>query len=362
MALLLAGASGPVSTCLADANVRDPSVKYLQILSHPEMAWGARRSKKKQDKDPELPASDDRIRKELENLLKTYAPLVWLHSQEPYPPSDPLEFIEHSSLHYRGPSGRDQILSPAGRIEAEALAQLSKSGAVTRPYQSGFALNGSGYFLKLEDVRPATRAVAALEHVPMFWRLGEGEFAKTLMQEGARLGKKRIVIEYWYHTPYNLATRVGIGNHQGDWEGVAMLIELEDSRGTLEHRLLASFYAEHETGTWRCAGELSRASDGSHIEAFSAIGTHATYPEPGSHRSAVFTDKTERGTPWQSWENLRPLALEPYYGYSGAWGEPRFFSFMTGPLVPGPGYKSLPRETSASESLKTLTLLLSRCH
>jgi hypothetical protein len=245
---------------------------------------------------------------------------------------------------------------------------------VTRPYQTGFAWNGSGYFLRLEEIRSAERGLATLDHVPMFWRLGEGEFAKTLMREGSQMGRKRVVIEYWYQTPYNFATRIGIGNHQGDWEGVAMLIELDashikpgiDSGGKLNHRLIASFFAEHETGVWRCPSELKhepdRSSADSHIEAFSALGTHATYPEPGAHRSAVLMDQTERGTPWQSWTNLRPLALEPYYGYSGAWGEPRYFSFMTGPLVPGPGYKPLPREKTSSESLKTLDLLLSRCH
>jgi hypothetical protein len=203
----------------------------------------------------------------------------------------------------------------------------------------------------------------------MFWRIGQGAFAQTLMnveanggtREGADSSKKRIVVEYWYHAPYNYATRIGIGNHQGDWEGVSMLIELEAKNGALSHRLLASFFAKHESGTWKCASEVSRSSENAHIEAFSAKGTHATYPAPGRHRNNVLTDETERGTAWDGWQNLKPLALEPYYGFSGAWGEPRFFSFMTGPLVPGPGYKPLPRESTAKDALRTLATLIARC-
>jgi hypothetical protein len=369
LALVMAG----LSSSFASTALASPLEAYLQMLSHPEKGWSARRSKK-QETDPELSPDDSQVRKELSEMLSAYAPKIWLHSQEPYPPSDPIEFIEHSSLHYRSSSGREKLISPEGKVEPRLLAGLSKSTSVSRPYQTGFALNGSGYFLRLEDPKQGARAVASASSasaldVPMFWRLSEGAFSKMLTHENERTGRQRVVIEYWYHTPYNYATRVGIGNHQGDWEGVAMLIELEfakEEQGNrpkhrLKHHLIASFFAEHETGTWRCSKELTRSNGDAHIEAYSAIGTHATYPEPGAHRSLVFTDHAEKGVAWESWTHLRPLVLEPYYGYPGAWGEPRFFSFMTGPLVPGPGFKSLPRDATEKESLKTLTLLLSRC-
>ncbi len=288
-------------------------------------------------------------------MLAEYAPRVWMHRSDPYAPTDPLDFIAQSSLHLRGPSGHETLIAPVGKVLPEELAKTGSANPRARPYQTGFAFNGAGYFLRNEDQKQGARAPASAlalkdEMPPMFWRLGQGAFAQALAhartQEDGSRARTRIVIEYWYHVPYNLATRIGIGNHQGDWEGVSMLVELEEKHAHLEHRLIAGFFSEHEKGTWRCADQVSRSSEDSRIEAFSAMGTHATYPEPGSHRNGILTDQTERGIRWDSWENLRPLALEPYYGYSGAWGEPRFFSFMTGPLVPGPGYKSLPRDAS----------------
>lgn len=341
-----------------------PVDSYVRMLLHPELGWKPRKTKDSES-EPELSPSDDQIRKELKKMLATYAPRVWWHRKDPYPPTDPLEFIERSSLNFRGPSGKERVIAPVGHVRPEDLALVGGANPHSRPYQEGLALNGSGYFLRNEDPQNGARKLASFKSSPMFWRLGQGAFAQTLMHETAREGvdasKKRIVIEYWYHVPYNLATRIGIGNHQGDWEGIAMLIELEVKNGELSHRLLASFFSEHESGTWKCPSEVLRSPDDSHIEAFSASGTHATYPAPGPHRNNVLIDETERGIRWDSWENLKPLALEPYYGFSGAWGEPRFFSFMTGPLVPGPGYKPLPRESNEKDAFRTLATLMVRC-
>lgn len=346
------------TTAFAAGESRLSSV--LRMLTHPELGWKPRRSKEA-EKDPDLSSADASVRKALQEMIAAYAPKIWWHSKEDYPASDPLEFIERSSLNYRGPSGQERQIVAAGAIHPEELSKVGSGNPNARPYQTGFAINGSGYFLRNEDPRHGARKPAASQRAPMFWRMGQGAFARTLMKESEALQRKRVVIEYWYHSPYNLATRIGIGNHQGDWEGVAMLIELQEVSGKLEHRLLASFFAEHEKGTWRCPSELLKASDGVHFEAFSAMGTHATYPSPGGHSSAILTDETDRGTEWNSWEELRPLELEPYYGFSGAWGEPRYFSFMTGPLVPGPGYKPLPREATEQDATRTLAMLLSRC-
>jgi hypothetical protein len=304
-----------------------------------------------------------------EQIVSFYAPKIWWHSKERYPATDPMSFIQHSSLRVRGLSGREKVLAPFGQVRAQQLAKIENSDFSARPYQTGFVWNGSGYFLRLEDSRQGSRQLSSSESAPILWRLGEGSFAdllsRTVTHSGESLNdsesKRRIILEYWYQMPYNLATRIGIGNHQGDWEGVAILIELSIKDSRLEHRLLAAYFAEHETGTWKCANELLKAEDGIHIEAFSAKGTHATYPAPGSYRNGPLTDEAERGVPWETWHSMRALALEPYYGFSGAWGEPRFFSFMTGPMVPGPGTKALPRDTRQADELKLLALLSAKC-
>jgi hypothetical protein len=275
---------------------------------------------------------------------------------------DPLEFIRESALYVRSTFGFERLIAKKGDVTPQMLQSLANERKIQRPYQSGLFLNGAGYFLRHDDRLENSSQKREASAAPILWRLGEGPFAQSFMsRDESSLRKKRIVIEYWYHVGYNWATRVGIGNHQGDWEGMSELIELDLKIGHLEHRLLAAFLAEHETGTWVCAESLSYVERESHPEAFSATGTHATYATSGDHRSAILVDETERGWSWDTWHHLRPLALEPYYGYPGAWGEPRYFSFMTGPLVPGPGSKWLPRD-SKSQAYRTQLLLKSKCH
>src|SRR5690606_19242351 len=108
----------------------------------------------------------------------------------------------------------------------------------------------------------------------------------------------------------------------------------------LSHYAVAVFYAAQEGGGWKCPDEISWADDQdvlnpAHPVAFSAKGTHATYPSAGEHRSKFITDVTGHGSYWDGWRSLRPLVLEPYYGYSGAWGDVKLLSFISGPLVPG---------------------------
>lgn len=336
LALFLALAFAPGRARTATQNVRgvasprDASstlASYLAILKDPALARAS---------------SSKRTRKQLElqALLEAYAPRLWWHSLERFPPTDPVEFVRRSSLHYRNRWGRERTLASRGELLPEMLGMKSRfplqSNPRLRPYQNGFLFNGSGYYLKEEGDPNADSWDGVRDgKVPILWRLG-----------GVFDGSK-VLIEYWYHVSYNQATRLGIGNHQGDWEGFSMLIQLGTRSHRLRHRLIAAYFSEHETGVWRCARELTYV--GSHLEAFSALGTHATYPSEGIARSSLLNDWNERGRSWDTWKNIRPLELEPYYGYSGAWGEARFLSFMTGPLVPGPGYKHLPRSGFTAE-------------
>src|SRR6185295_4253980 len=104
-----------------------------------------------------------------------------------------------------------------------------------------------------------------------------------------------------------------------------LLVALDtDAEGRFTHRPLAAYYSMHDGGSWRCAQQIEwtpETEGRSHPVGFSALGTHATYPEPGNYRSLIITDHASQGRAWNSWTNLRPLVLEPYYGYSGAWGE-----------------------------------------
>jgi hypothetical protein len=346
----------------AEAELQPSLSQYLEMLAHPESAWSGRTPSALRLSAPHLSAPQVRVRQELESMITDYAPRIWWHSKDPYPPMDPLDFIAKSSLRYRTTLGRERVLYPAGSVSPEKLSQVGGGQMSARPYQTGFAFNGSGYYLKYEESSHGARHLAQAKfgrNVPILWRMSQGAFARALSQ--GTENRKQVLIEYWYHVPYNLATGVGIGNHQGDWEGMAMLVELGIQDGKLSHHLLATYFAEHESGTWLCENEVQRTPDLMHPVAYSAMGTHATYATDGKHHTPVITDVTEKGMSWDSWKMVRPLALEPYYGFTGAWGEPRYFSFMTGPLVPGPGFKSQPRDRPERDVFRTLATLHSHC-
>ncbi len=379
-----------------------PIARYVELLASPELAWSGRKDPAKGSEfapDPVLPHSAARRRAEIEEMLKAYAPRIWLHPKEPYQPMDPMEFIQGSSLYYRHGWSKKELIARKGEVKANELGLMNSSEyrrtprflffwekghsvlpssmfPIMRPYHSGYLLNGEGYVLKYEEnlLRRLVRRLGgakkpheSIAKVPIFWRLGKlPSFAQTTQSRFP--DRELVVIEYWYHLPYSFANRFGIGNHQGDWEGMAMLVELRlDPEQRLKHRLVAGYFASHEGGTWECGSSLSWSESDSdepmralastqelparslHPTVYTARGTHATYTAPGSYETRFITDRTGRGESWDTWNLVRPLELEPYYGYTGAWGDVNLFSFMSGPLVPGPGYKTLPKHDQSAD-------------
>lgn len=275
-------------------------------------------------------------------LISAYAPRIWFHPGEPYASSDPLDFLRHSSLWSYHRILPDGLLAATGQAQPASLSRLAPATFLRHQRPD-------------PDRTPARERSG--EPAPLLWRLGrETGTSDTVM------------IEYWYHSDQNIGIGAGIGDHQGDWESLAVLLQLSLSpEGELRHRPLAAYYSVHESGQWYCASELSwtdRSVAGGlrHPEAFSAWGSHATYPLAGRFRRFFFfADLTARGRPWDSWKRLRPLALEPYYGFNGAWGERRWFSWISGPRVPGPGSKLLPSNQADAGPLADWNMLRARC-
>lgn len=286
----------------------------------------------------------------LEKLIQHYAPRIWWHPKEKYGPMDPTHFIRNSSLWHRPKNGKLTQIAAKGRIQPQ---ELSRQGDYVLQYED-----------QIESAAPPSGAIQA----PIFWKisrhpvmdqLGKLNRARSPQSEGS----SRVLIEYWYHVAYSDANLLGIGNHQGDWEGIALLLDLHPGpEGELSHRPLAAYYAAHDGGTWHCPDELSwvKADGQAHPEAFSALGTHASYARPGNYRRFVLVDRAERGRSWDTWNSIRPLELEPYARYRGLWGSLSFFQFMSGPRVPSPGLKEFPKG-SAEKELARLADLQNRC-
>ena len=293
----------------------------------------------------------------VEDISRSYSPRVWWHRHDKYGPMDPIHFLRNSSLWFHNNFGKDTLIAAKGDIVPAELGVVNKGSyksrkkvlfwpigttvlpaaneTVARAYSIGFIFNGSGYFLKFEE-RPE-RTPATDISAPCFWRLGvlPGTNKVSILIADRAI----LLIEYWFHSAFSKSSGIA-GDHQGDWEGVSALLEVGiDSLGKMSHKPLAFYYSAHGKGEWHCSKDLSWHDK--HPEAFTALGTHAVYPHPGEVSSTFITDLTERGWSWDTWKNLKPISLEPYYGYSGAWGDVRTFSFTSGPLAPGPGFKAM---------------------
>lgn len=375
---------------------------YVQMLRDPSHAWPGRAvaDETRFAPAPKLSSSDASRRAELEKMIETYAPRIWMHPNEPFDPLDPIRFIQASSLWLKRNWSPNELIAKKGEVKAQELgtkntgtyarnartlwgetgARFSPVGFITDAAagQSAPTVNrGRGnhrdFFLRYEDPTYGTgesrdftdfklggRAYSApidSAKTPIFWKLSA---SPALAELGSPTeGTERVLIEYWYHVPYSRATKIEMGNHQGDWEGVSMLVDLSlDSSGKLTHKLLAAYYASHDAGKWHCARELER-EDG-HPVAYSALGTHATYSAPGAYSAGFITDHTAKGRAWDTWRHVRPLANEPYFGFAGYWGDIHFLPFMSGPAAPDSTTKTLPNRKVASNS-KTLVAVRSAC-
>jgi hypothetical protein len=278
---------------------------------------------------------DKTLAREVTRMLKAYAPRIWFHPREADSAMDPLRFVQDASFWIRRHGRGDELIAERGKVKPEEIAAVQSQPTAR-------------YFLRYEGSlgRDTASAQRPVVDPPILWKLG------VLPPPTGRIARNVVLLEYWYHMAYSRGV-FGIGDHQGDWEGLSFLVELGfDAKGRLTHRPLAAYYAAHEGGKWHRPEELSWIQDpetGRHPEAFSALGSHATYPSAGKFNTVLIIDVTDRGKAWDTWKSLRPLNLEPYFGYSGAWGAASFFSFMSGPLVPGPT-KTLPK-LSAKERI-----------
>ena len=350
---------------------------YVDALKDPRQLWPIRSPQSsRQSRTPTTIQShkahnSPKKKEQLDQLVQAYAPRIWWHAADPFGPTDSLKFIQNSELWEKPILGRAKMLKARGEINA---VELNRTGG-SRQYLVNAAIKKIERLNLSEPVKPA----ADLSDVaPIFWKLSTHPVVGELQNRSD--GHQRIILEYWYHTDYSHANLpLGIGNHQGDWEGMAVVVDLSlDEQNQLAHYPVALYYAAHEGGQWFCPSEVTWIDESPpeertgrslasvarpkrlHPEAFSAVGTHATYPKEGQFWSGVKTEQTRRDRAWNSWKWVTPLNNEPYLGFEGQWGDTSYLPTMSGPRLPGVSGKSLPKGSPRFEA-KSLRKLKARC-
>jgi hypothetical protein len=261
------------------------------------------------------------------DVVTRYAPFVYLAPGEGFTPMSAGSFVGQSSLSWAHDGGcpdhqaaaRTQVnasqLGSGGyqhRI-ADALCTdhgaMHRSDELTRPRQGGKpgVPDGEGFFLNF----------------PNELRGGQGTQATVYYEYSPRNH-----VTYWFFYPFNDAPApVNLFDHEGDWERISVRLDGQDNAVTVA-------YFEHAGYCTRPWGEAGKHEG--HPLAYSARGTHATYPRAGTFPIAggLATDTTGRGDGWATYGNLADARAEGWYGFGGAWGEVGAGSDSTGPVGP----------------------------
>jgi hypothetical protein len=144
-------------------------------------------------------------------------------------------------------------------------------------------------------------------------------------------------LQVWYFFPYN--DNLLAANHEGDWEHLT--ISLDEERD-----FVSAFFTGHGSGHRIEDRAQLNWIDGTHLVAYLADGSHATYASEGIHPDPFIDDVTYEGGPrWQTWrkfENIgergRILSGHTWALYGGRWGEVGTRALTSGPQ--GPMFKA----------------------
>lgn len=258
------------------------------------------------------------------------APLVYLHPEEQYQPMSAQEFINRSELRWAHDSG-----CPDDKVADRCAVSSAKLGSGgysknttnllcmgnddsysttdnTRP--RGGDTGGEGFFLDLDNKHRKGSGTGA----PVYYDYVPGKY-----------------VTYWFFYGYSQPPGpddvTSSLSHEGDWESVTIML---DKRGRPTH---AIFYSHgHPCSVpW---GQVEKS--GGRPVIYSAEGSHASYPTAGNHPvdtpipGVQVDDHTGKGSGWSTWNNLRNVRDQPWYGYGGAWGEVGNIKDTTGPQGP----------------------------
>jgi hypothetical protein len=335
--------------------------------------------------------------------VRTFAPLVNLHSEERLWPMSAEDFLAGSVLMWAH-AGEDcdwsvglerHVATPPpaerGDFEHERLGnepgyahQSAGDGCRdrarrafsttehTRPFDrrgpelAGLGA-GEGFYLDLADAQRGGRepghtregAQRIFPRVPVYWEWHPEP------KQGADARRITYWLFYGHSKPPGPREALQFA-HEGDWERISVLLR----RGKDDSHWLpvsARFHTHdgHQDYPWSALDLVQAGADetATHPVVYSALGSHASYPRAGTYPQPFLAgDRTaftvrDRATScpecpeWRSWEQLVSAEAQPWYGYGGAWGaiggEP-FAKGKTGPLGPS-RYKLGGRDYEATE-------------
>ncbi|KAF1983834.1 hypothetical protein K402DRAFT_396309 [Aulographum hederae CBS 113979] len=228
-----------------------------------------------------------------------YAPVVYLHSQDPYRPSDIAAHLTHTQ------PDKDFAVVSGGPdpLTLDNLDQLN-------------GLDGANIYLTSKD--DVTTDPAWLKGVTPTDGKTKNAIASVIITVDKGNGLLDAFYMYFYSWNYGGAVNIPIlgvknfGNHVGDWEH--NMVRFQDGQPT------HAWYSQHANGQAFTWSALQKS--GNRPIAFSANGSHATYATTGEHDHTIpnlvlpdgifLIDYTDEGPVWD------PTLNAWYYSYDNA--------------------------------------------
>lgn len=280
---------------------------------------------------------------DIQPWIESAAPVIWWHQREKFKAVDPLETFLSSELWYREThrfffflNQREDFLGAIATTDRKDMfvENTSPFTHFSRLFENAGLKNGHAGFELRYDIKK-------ISPPPLLWRLSLSPLFRDLQSPNEN--ELLVPIEFWYFINHN-PIPIYFGTHNGDWESFLILFKISLVGETVSAQVKHVYTSAHGGGQWRCPKDLEYSQN--RLQLFSALDTHATYTKPGI-QWRLYPDRTGRDTAWETWHRLRALVKEPYYGFSGSWGETSFIHWMNGPVSPGPNFKFLPASEEA---------------
>lgn len=310
-------------------------------------------------------------------VASAFSPRIWLHSSEEWFPMDAKDFIDHASLKLASDPCRSTEYLAFG-----ASNRADRTVPVTDPTRLGKPPGYRGQLLD-EKCQPRSPSYSTVQHTrpfdtdrppglapaegifmdlvtasydgdPRFSRDGRQKtmvdvplyYATDDAEVGGRPG---LTVTYWMLYGASRTYRRGDprpNKHEGDWERIQVVLRRLGARD--RYRPVAVRLYEGDRRREIPWDEIEVVGRGTHPVVYSARFSHLPYDEPGTHErregtgesSFVVEEETEGDCEdcvrIDSWQLLRELEDQPWYGYGGGWGLSFRVEETTGPLGPSP--------------------------
>lgn len=227
-------------------------------------------------------------------LMQAFAPLVYLHSEDPYRPGDAQTYFENCFLR----NSSEEIL----------LQELQKAGDIPLIY------NQPDNHLQPKGSKNAQKNL--FQGSPIENNKSTAPCYAHLVERG-----DKIIIHYIFFYPFDgpeVSKYLNAGKHQADWEHVDVHLEFDPL--LQKYTLCEMFYVGHSSkknGTYVDANDLEYVNG--HPVVYSSLHGHASLPKD------IILDKNfdrtnNKGPLWECWQNIHILSEQDWYTFRGYWG------------------------------------------